>query len=168
MCQLRECCSVRVRNLPVTLILHTTRVRSQLLGRVSGVAASQTTCDKQTNDTFGKGPGQYSLGIGGFKITRCENARTIHYTCIYVCICLNIYMHKWTYLCVCIHECMHRYMYMPVNIYMYIYKKQSPWKSTKGNAMISTRQCLAKIVTVSDIGGRMAQWLTKIIEYYTF
>jgi len=39
MCQLQECM--------VTLLLRTTRMRSQLLGRVSGVAVSQT--NKQTN-----------------------------------------------------------------------------------------------------------------------
>ena len=43
---LRECRSIRGRNFTVTSLLRTTRMRSQLLGRVSGVVAVQT--NKQT------------------------------------------------------------------------------------------------------------------------
>jgi len=42
----RRCRSIRVRSVTVTLLLHTTRMHSQLLARVRGVAASKT--NKQT------------------------------------------------------------------------------------------------------------------------
>jgi len=47
-CPLRECRSIRARIFMVTLLLHTTRVRSQLLGRVSGVAALVTNKQRST------------------------------------------------------------------------------------------------------------------------
>jgi len=40
MCQLQECHLIRARNFMVTLLLRTTCMRSQLLGRVSSVVAS--------------------------------------------------------------------------------------------------------------------------------
>jgi len=47
MCQMRECRSIRAK-ITVTLLLCTTRTRSQLLGRVIGVAVLLVT-NKQTN-----------------------------------------------------------------------------------------------------------------------
>jgi len=47
MFQLLECHWIRARDFTVTLLLRTTRMPSQLLGRASGVAASQTNQKQQ-------------------------------------------------------------------------------------------------------------------------
>jgi len=47
MCQLRKCRSICGRNYTASLILRTTLMRSQLLGRVSSVEASQTNKQKK-------------------------------------------------------------------------------------------------------------------------
>jgi len=75
MCQLRECHSIRARSFTVTLLLRTTRMRFQLLGRVSDVATSQT--NKQTN-------GSWSPRCGGTRTGALLRTAVDHFSCVVV------------------------------------------------------------------------------------
>ena len=72
-CHLQECRSIRVRNLTVTLLLCTTCMRSQLLGRVSGVVSPQT--NKQTNEASPGPSDARSTGSSGWH--SCGNAKDL-------------------------------------------------------------------------------------------